>query len=85
MKSKQKIQEQLTALLGIASPTGYTENIVAYVKKQLEAISVPCSITNRGALIAHLGKSAHPKRVIIIHLDTLGAMLSENRIMATWE
>ena len=77
MTTKQKIQDHLTALLNIPSPTGYTDDIVAYVKKRLEAVSVPFSTTNRGALIAHLGNAGTPGRAILIHLDTLGAMISQ--------
>ena len=77
MISKQKIQQHLTSLLSIPSPTGYTDKVVAYVKNQLQAVSIPSSITNRGALIAHLGTPGDPCRAIMIHLDTLGAMISE--------
>ncbi len=76
---KQRIQHYLKQLLAIPSPTGYTDDITRYMREQLTALSIPFQQTNRGALVAHFAASTEteqPKRAIMVHLDTLGAMLS---------
>lgn len=76
---KENIRAYLTDLLAIPSPTGYTDKAADYVKNTLTRLNIPFESTNRGAVIARLG-SEHdpaPKRVILVHLDTLGAMLSQ--------
>ncbi|MPV85609.1 osmoprotectant NAGGN system M42 family peptidase [Ostreibacterium oceani] len=78
------IRKYLTELLAIPSPTGYTGEVVAYLCKQLATLSVDYRVTNRGAVIASVGGppktdevNASVSRAIMLHVDTLGAMLSE--------
>ncbi|MBI1373120.1 MAG: osmoprotectant NAGGN system M42 family peptidase [Phycisphaera sp.] len=68
----------LLALLEIPSPSGYTNEIVRHVGKDLEKLGVPFELTRRGAIRATLkGQRATPARAVISHLDTLGAMVRE--------
>lgn len=81
MKKKLKIDETymqsiLKALLQIPSPSGYTDSIVHYVCKELNALDIKTEVTRRGAIRAHLdGKQKSPDRAIVAHVDTLGAMV----------
>ncbi|AEB75239.1 glutamyl aminopeptidase family protein [Clostridium botulinum BKT015925] len=65
-------------LLTIPSPTGYTENVMDYVKKQLDLVKVPYKETNKGAIIVSLkGNNDSYQRTFSAHIDTLGAMVKE--------
>jgi peptidase M42 family hydrolase len=70
------LQSQLLGLLAIPSPTGYTDEIVHYVGEELERLGVPFELTRRGAIRATLaGQQKSPDRAVVVHLDTLGAMI----------
>lgn len=70
----------LTNLINIPSPTGYTEDAIAFVERELAACcpQVKLSRTRKGALVAVWGgtSSAAP-RALTAHVDTLGAMVKE--------
>lgn len=66
----------LQKLLGIHSPTGYTDPIVRTVCEELNALGIPFELTRRGAIRATLsGRAYSPDRAVVTHLDTLGAMV----------
>ena len=66
----------LRRLLEIPSPSGMTDDIVRFVCKELENLEVPYELTRRGAIRATLkGEKPKPRRAIVTHLDTLGAMV----------
>ena len=68
----------LDELLQIASPTGFTDDIVHYVSKKLDKLGIHYEITRRGAIRAHLkGQIQNPDRAIVTHLDTIGCMVKE--------
>jgi putative aminopeptidase FrvX len=69
----------LVDLLNIPSPTGYTEEAIAFVEKELSAIpQLTLSRTRKGALVAVWeGKSNEAPRALTAHVDTLGAMVKE--------
>ncbi|WP_145253517.1 osmoprotectant NAGGN system M42 family peptidase [Planctomycetes bacterium Pan216] len=68
----------LLALLGIHSPSGYTDPIVRYVCSVLQELGIEFELTRRGAIRATLkGKSESPDRAVVTHLDTIGAMVKE--------
>ena len=70
------LREQLEALLAIPSPTGYTDNIVRYVCKELENLGVEYDLTRRGAIRGCLkGKQSAGARAFVTHVDTLGAQV----------
>jgi peptidase M42 family hydrolase len=70
------LQQTLIKLLGIHSPTGYTDPVVREVCKELEALGIHYELTRRGAIRTTLqGNSYSPDRAIVAHLDTLGAMV----------
>ncbi|MCO6043403.1 osmoprotectant NAGGN system M42 family peptidase [Aeoliella sp. ICT_H6.2] len=68
----------LLTLLGIHSPTGYTDPIVRGVCQMLQDLNVEFELTRRGAIRATLkGKRGSPDRAVVTHLDTIGAMVKE--------
>lgn len=70
--------KKLVWLLGIYSPSGYTDPIVRAVCGELELLGVEYELTRRGAIRATLpGRSGSPDRAVVAHLDTLGAMVKE--------
>jgi peptidase M42 family hydrolase len=73
---QQYLKEQLLSLLQIPSPSGYTDQVVHYVCKQLEYFGISYNVTRRGAIRATLkGKMDTLDRAVCVHLDTLGAMV----------
>lgn len=74
------LQRMLLHLLGIHSPTGYTDPIVREICSELDALGIQYEITRRGAIRATLrGRTYSPDRALVTHLDTLGAMVRENK------
>ncbi len=76
--------EYLTAillrLLEIDSPSGYTDRMVHFVGEELSRLGVPFELTRRGAIRADLeGEERSPDRALVVHLDTLGAMVRSLR------
>lgn len=66
----------LEALLGIPSPTGYTDEIVHFCGEEFRRLGIPFELTRRGAMRADLkGHQQSPDRAIVAHVDTLGAMV----------
>ena len=75
-------RDYLAAILGrmlqIHSPTGMTDDIVAFVCNELKNFGVTFDLTRRGAIRAELpGKRHTPDRAVAVHVDTLGAMVKE--------
>jgi putative aminopeptidase FrvX len=69
----------LTDLLNIPSPTGYTEEAIAFVEKEFSAYpQLKLKRTRKGALVAVWeGTASDAPRALTAHVDTLGAMVKE--------
>jgi peptidase M42 family hydrolase len=68
------LRSVLGRLLEIPSPTGFTDEIVRCVCKELEWLGIPYSATRRGAILAlYKGAETEGARAVVSHLDTLGA------------
>ncbi len=68
----------LQTLLATPSPTGLTDEIVQVTGRELQRLDIPFELTRRGAIRAHLpGRLQHPDRAIVVHLDTIGAMVKQ--------
>ena len=48
------IVDETTKLLNIDSPTGYTEEAAAWVKKEFEKLGFKCVTTNKGGVVVDL-------------------------------
>lgn len=76
--SREYLVDTLMELLEIPSPSGYTDIIVHHVGKELEKLGIAFELTRRGAMRAELtGREGGPRRAIVSHLDTNGAMVSQ--------
>jgi len=69
----------LVKLLNIPSPTGFTENAIAFVEKTLSQFGqLELSRTRKGALVAKwVGQSDKAPIALTAHVDTLGAMVKD--------
>lgn len=66
----------LKSLLEIPSPTGFTDNIVRHVSRELIRLGLDVELTRRGAIRAiRKGVRSDGARAIVTHLDTLGAQV----------
>ncbi|MEQ8252081.1 MAG: osmoprotectant NAGGN system M42 family peptidase [Oceanibaculum nanhaiense] len=66
----------LSELLCIPSPSGFTDQVVLFVSRELERLGISYELTRRGAIRADLpGRQYSPDRAVVSHLDTLGAMV----------
>ncbi|NEZ47098.1 M42 family metallopeptidase [Clostridium niameyense] len=75
---KKSLLNYLKNILSIPSPTGFTYNVTDYIKKELDILDIPYTVTNKGALIITLeGTNRSYERTLSSHVDTLGAMVKE--------
>lgn len=78
MENINIIQKYLTDILSIPSPTGYTDEISNYIKKELKKLGVEYKVSNKGIVIATIkGKNEDKEITFSSHIDTLGAMVKE--------
>lgn len=70
--------KQIQEILNIPSPTGYTTDMLNYIKNELNNINIDYKISNKGALLANIeGKNVNKTITFAAHIDTLGAMISK--------
>lgn len=66
----------LRRLLGIPSPTGYTDTAVRFLVGELERLDLPVELTRRGAIrVVRRGRRRGGARALVAHIDTLGAQV----------
>ena len=76
--NEDKLKYYLKNILSIASPSGYTEKIMDYIREELNSLNIPNFTTNKGAIVATLkGKNNDYQRTLSAHVDTLGAMIKK--------
>lgn len=76
--NETEIVSYIKELVSIPSPSGYTEQAIAYVAGCMENKNVFYQMTNKGALLATIqGKDSSKHRLLTAHVDTLGAMVKE--------
>ncbi len=72
------IAEKTGELIGIDSPTGYTENAAKYVQETFESLGYVATITRKGGVIVDLGGRDSENAILLeAHMDTLGGMVRE--------
>ncbi|MDO4265502.1 MAG: M42 family metallopeptidase [Eubacteriales bacterium] len=69
------MKEKLEKIINIPSPSGYTKELIRYLKTESEALGFQTELTRRGALIVTLSDKTKNKRLLAAHCDTLGAMV----------
>lgn len=76
MFKRDETFDLLTELLEINSPTGYTANVIDYLKKTIEDIGFQTTITPKGNLLVKVeGQNSSVTRGLSAHVDTLGLMV----------
>ncbi len=71
------VQDVLISLLRRPSPTGRTDEVVQYIGELLLDLGLGLSVTRRGLLNATLqGNRPGPNRAVVVHADTIGAMVT---------
>lgn len=68
------IKEQLYALTGIPSPSGFTKKVTDYLLSELTALGFAPERSRKGNVFVTLGGSGSPL-VLAAYVDTLGAMV----------
>ena len=70
--------EKVAELTAIASPTGYTYDIIKHIQDQFSEKDIPATLTPKGGLLVTLkGQDDARQRYITAHIDTLGAIVRE--------
>ena len=78
MYNFDKVKYYLNNILTIPSPTGFTNNVMDYIKEELHILDIYYYTTNKGNVIAKLdGENKDIVRTFSSHVDTLGAMVKE--------
>ena len=72
----QEFINELTQLMSIDSPTGFTKNAARHLVDRLTALGYSPEITNKGCVLCCLGGEGRPL-VLSAHVDTLGGMVAE--------
>lgn len=79
MPEREYLTNTLLELLAIPSPSGFTDEVIRYIGRQLESMGVSYDITRRGTLRARLpatvATEGEPARAIVNHVDSIGAMV----------
>ncbi|MEO4054288.1 M42 family metallopeptidase [Solibacillus sp. CAU 1738] len=76
--NQQQTLSLLEQLVNIASPSGYTANIMRFMGQFLQDHNIPYTKTNKGAIIVTFkGDNDDQHRLLTAHTDTLGAMVKE--------
>ncbi len=71
-----KTIDYIVKLTSIPSPTGYTKEVMDYLKETVEGLGYESLTTNKGGLMVKVeGKTSDQARMITAHVDTLGAMV----------
>ena len=77
-KYAQLALENTVRLLGIDSPSGYTENAAKYVQEQFAQMGYDAKITRKGGVLIDLGgENTQDALLLEAHTDTLGGMVAQ--------
>ena len=70
--------QQAAALLGIDSPSGFTDRAAAWVLEAFRNLGFEAKQTTKGGVLIDLGgRNAEDALLLEAHTDTLGAMVAE--------
>lgn len=74
-----RLTHDLLALLDVPSPTGFTDEAIAWIEEVLAPLGVPFRRTPKGALVWTVPGGDGPTRSLACHVDTLGAVVAERK------
>lgn len=75
METMEYIIETLKNLVNIPSPSGYTGEVMEFVRKEAEGFGYSCQYSNKGGLIIAVPGRNQETLGLSAHVDTLGAMV----------
>ncbi len=75
METMKYIIETINKLVNIPSPSGYTREVMEYVRKEAEGFGYFCEYSNKGGLIISVPGKTRETLGLSAHVDTLGAMV----------
>ncbi|CYU61552.1 M42 family metallopeptidase [Streptococcus suis] len=71
-----KTLDYIVKLTNTPSPTGFTTDIMNYIKAEVESLGYAASKTAKGGVLVTVpGENDQEHRMVTAHLDTLGAMV----------
>src|SRR5690554_2953614 len=75
MKTIDYIIEAIDRLVNIPSPSGFTKDVMDYVKSEAEGFGYSCEMSRKGGLIISVPGNSDRTIGLSAHVDTLGAMV----------
>ena len=75
MKTINYITKTIQTLVNIPSPSGFTKQIMEYVKAEAEGLGYSCEMSRKGGLVISVEGRDEETIGLSAHVDTLGAML----------
>lgn len=75
MDTMEYIIKMIETLVNIPSPSGYTKEVMEFVKKEAEAFGYQGEYNRKGGLILHVQGKSKETLGLSAHVDTLGAMV----------
>lgn len=75
METIDYIIKTIETLVNIPSPSGYTNEVINFVKNEAERFGYLCETNQKGGLIIHVKGEGEETLGLSAHVDTLGAMV----------
>ncbi|QHQ60164.1 aminopeptidase [Anaerocolumna sedimenticola] len=75
MDTMEYIIKTLETLVNIPSPSGYTNNVMEFVKNQAKGYGFKCESSRKGGLVISVNGLENETLGLSAHVDTLGAMV----------
>ena len=75
METMNYIINTIETLVNIPSPSGYTREVMEFVKSEAEGYGYTCTMTNKGGLLISVPGKGKETLGLSAHVDTLGAMV----------
>lgn len=75
METMDYIINTIETLVNIPSPSGYTREVMEFVKSEAEGYGYTCTMTNKGGLLISVPGKGKETLGLSAHVDTLGAMV----------
>ncbi|MDF2543094.1 MAG: yhfE [Herbinix sp.] len=75
MNTMEYIIQAIERLVNIPSPSGFTKDVIDFVKTEAEGFGFPCEVSLKGGLIISVKGQVEETLGLSAHVDTLGAMV----------
>lgn len=75
MQTIDYIIKTLETIVNIPSPSGFTKDVIQFVKSEAESFGYSCELSNKGGLIVSVPGNSEETLGLSAHVDTLGAMV----------